>query len=48
MNQPYDAESRSQQLGDFQIIRELGRGGMGIVYEARQQSLRHRVFTMTS
>src|SRR5437660_3347730 len=23
-------------LGDFQIIREIGRGGMGIVYEALQ------------
>src|SRR5215472_2706699 len=23
-----------QQLGDFRIIREVGKGGMGIVYEA--------------
>ena len=30
-------------LGDFRIIRELGRGGMGIVYEAEQLSLRRRV-----
>ena len=28
-----------QQLGDFVIGREIGRGGMGIVYEARQTSL---------
>jgi tetratricopeptide (TPR) repeat protein len=32
-----------RRLGDFELIRELGRGGMGIVYEARQVSLNRKV-----
>jgi len=30
-------------LGDFRIVKEIGRGGQGVVYEAEQISLRRRV-----
>ncbi len=36
-------EEVPKALGDFRIIRELGSGGMGTVYEAEQVSLKRRV-----
>jgi serine/threonine protein kinase len=36
-------EDTPSQLGDFRIEREIGRGGMGVVYEATQVSLNRRV-----
>ncbi len=38
---PTDLTGRT--LGDFQILRKLGQGGMGHVYLARQQSLKREV-----
>src|SRR5689334_6233103 len=40
---PPDPVAEPAQLGEFRLLREIGRGGMGIVYEAEQLSLGRRV-----
>jgi eukaryotic-like serine/threonine-protein kinase len=35
--------AQPERLGDFRLIREIGRGGMGVVFEAEQESLGRRV-----
>jgi serine/threonine protein kinase/tetratricopeptide (TPR) repeat protein len=37
----------ANRLGDYELIRELGRGGMGIVYEARHTKTENRVALKT-
>ena len=38
-----DDSPAPEQIGDFRIVREIGRGGMGVVYEATEESLGRHV-----
>ncbi|WP_419189572.1 protein kinase domain-containing protein [Stieleria marina] len=41
--EPVDAAKEIRQLDDYTVVREIGRGGMGVVFEAIHQSLGRRV-----
>src|SRR5262249_38651839 len=40
---PVAAQSSLERLGDYRILREIGHGAMGVVYEAEQVSLDRHV-----
>jgi serine/threonine protein kinase/WD40 repeat protein/tetratricopeptide (TPR) repeat protein len=40
---PLSAAPHPEHLGDFKILRVVGEGGMGVVYEAEHESLKNRV-----
>ena len=41
--EPPAAPAARRRFGDFELVREIGRGGMGLVYEAWQPSVERKV-----
>ena len=39
----HKASPQPERLGDYRILRVIGEGGIGVVYEAEHESLKNRV-----
>ncbi|BBM86747.1 serine/threonine-protein kinase [Candidatus Uabimicrobium amorphum] len=43
LNQQQDVDIKEKRWGDYIIVREIARGGMGVVYEAIQEKIKRKV-----